>query len=259
MAIDANSVDPEEESRCPRIMIRSPRSTRPKFQPWRSHVESFTLMALVGDLAGKSVVDLACGEGHYTRSLKQLGAKRVLGVDLSERMIDLARQQESDHPLGIEYTVGDAMRLQFSETFDLAVAAYLLNYAHDRKELVTICRNVAKCLKPGGRFVAVNTNPCMDLRKAPSYRKYGVETSVPADLHEGSPITWTIHLSDGSFEIENYYLDRDCHEEAFRAADFREFQWHKPRVSPQGQAEFGRDYWTTFVEHPPVIFIECSK
>ena len=51
-------------------------------------------MELIGDVAGKSVVDLACGEGFYTRRIRQAGAKRVLGVDLSEGMIELARKQE---------------------------------------------------------------------------------------------------------------------------------------------------------------------
>ena len=36
---------------------------RAKLQPWRTHVESFTLMNLLGDLSGKSVVDVACGDG----------------------------------------------------------------------------------------------------------------------------------------------------------------------------------------------------
>ena len=40
---------------------------RAKLQPWRTHVESFTLMNLLGDLSGKSVVDVACGDGYYTR------------------------------------------------------------------------------------------------------------------------------------------------------------------------------------------------
>src|SRR5207244_1705305 len=55
-----------------------------KRQPWRMHVEHFTFFELLGDLRGKSVLDLACGEGFVTRFLKLAGAARVLGVDLSE-------------------------------------------------------------------------------------------------------------------------------------------------------------------------------
>jgi toxoflavin synthase len=41
---------------------------RAKQQPWCLHIEYFTLFKLLGDLSGKSVIDLACGEGFYTRS-----------------------------------------------------------------------------------------------------------------------------------------------------------------------------------------------
>ncbi len=79
-----------------------------KRQPWRTYLEQPSALALLGDLNGLSVLDLGCGEGHYTRLLKQLGASQVLGVDLSSDMIELARQQERSHPLGIDYRVCDA-------------------------------------------------------------------------------------------------------------------------------------------------------
>jgi ubiquinone/menaquinone biosynthesis C-methylase UbiE len=230
-----------------------------KLQPWRTHIECFTLLELLGDLSGKSVVDLACGEGFYTRRVRQLGARRVLGIDLSERMIELARKQEAEHPLGTEYSVGDGRALKLSEKFDLAVAAYLLNYAGNREELGAMCRSIAGCLKPGGRFVTVNTNPGLDFRYAPSFRQYGFETHTAADRREGTPITWTFFLQDGSFSIENYYLDTAAHEEALRSAGFREVRWHAPRLSPQGAADHGQEFWQTFLAHPPIIFAECLR
>ena len=63
---------------------------RAKQQPWRMHLEHHTLFHLLGDLHGKAVLDLACGEDFYTRFLKRGGAARAMGVDLSQRMIDLA-------------------------------------------------------------------------------------------------------------------------------------------------------------------------
>jgi ubiquinone/menaquinone biosynthesis C-methylase UbiE len=232
---------------------------RAKLQPWRACIESFTLLELLGDLAGKSVVDLACGEGYYTRRVRQHGAGKALGVDLSERMVELARGQEAEQPLGVEYVVGDGRDLKLGQQFDLALAAYLLNYARNRAELGAMCRSVAGCLKPGGRFVAVNTNPALDFRTAPSYRPYGFETCMEGGLEEGTPIIWTFHLADGSFSIENYYLDVPAHEEAFRDAGFREVRWHQPRLSAEGVADFGRDFWKTFLDHPPVLFTECVK
>src|SRR5438067_12579910 len=84
---------------------------RSKQQPWRTHIEAFSLTKLIGDPSGQSVLDMACGEGFYTRMLRQKGSAKVTGVDLSEWMIELARKQEEAHKLGIEYIVGDARHL----------------------------------------------------------------------------------------------------------------------------------------------------
>jgi ubiquinone/menaquinone biosynthesis C-methylase UbiE len=109
-----------------------------------------------------------------------------------------------------------------------------------------MCKGIASSLKPGGRFVTVNCSPNLDFRVAPSYRKYGFKAGFTGELREGAPITWTFFLENGSFEIENYFLDVSAHEEAFRSAGFQEIRWHEPRLSPQGEEAFGRDYWSNF-------------
>jgi toxoflavin synthase len=232
---------------------------RSKLQPWRRFIESPSLLHLIGDLRGLSVVDIACGEGFYTRLLRKLGAARVTGVDLSPGMIELARQQETAEPLGIEYLVADGRTLELSASCDLAVAAYLLNYAQDRRELQAMCDGIARCLKPGGRFVTVNGSPILNFSSAPSYRQYGFETRVVGDWQEGAPIRWVFHLDDGPFEIENYHLDQAIHEAAFRAAGFREIRWLTPVLSPAGQAALPRGSWDNFLNASPIMLIECTK
>lgn len=229
---------------------------RAKQQPWRAHVEAFTLMGLIGDVAGQSVIDIACGEGFYTRMIRTLGAARVLGVDLSEKMIGLARATEAEQGLGIEYQVGDGRALPVGREFDLAVAAYLLNYARDRAELQAMCDGVAACLRPGGRFVTVNANPGLNFSTAPSYRKYGFETTVRGPWREGTPVTWTFHLEDGPFDIENYWLDAAAHEAALRRAGFRQVRWHAPALAPEGSAGVDPGHWDDLLGHSPIAFIE---
>jgi toxoflavin synthase len=92
---------------------------RTKQQPWRLHLEHFTLFKLLGDLSGKSVLDLACGEGFYMRFIKRRGAARVVGVDISQGMIDLARREEERNGLGIDYLIQDVKQLVIDETFDV--------------------------------------------------------------------------------------------------------------------------------------------
>lgn len=232
---------------------------RSKQQPWRTYIECFTLTELIGNPQGKSVLDVACGEGFYTRMLRQRGAAQVTGVDLSQGMIELAQKQESQHQQGINYVVGDARELSDSDQYDLVMAAYLLNYARTRDELQAMSNGLARCLKPGSRFVTVNSSPFLHFPTAPSYRQYGFETIVTSDWQEGAPITWRFHLSDGSFDIENYFLKPQTHEEVFREAGFTQIRWHVPKLSADGLQANDDGFWSTFMNHSPVTFIECVK
>jgi len=232
---------------------------RSKQQPWRTCLEAFSLLNLVGDPTGKSVLDLACGEGFYTRQICRRGAARTVGIDLSAGMIELAQQQESSQALGIEYLVSDARTLEVADQFDVVVSAYLLNYARDAAELQSMCQSIARALKPGGRFVTVNSSPLLHFPSAPSFRPYGFETRVTGDWGPGAPIKWIFHLPDGTFEIENYFLCQQTHEAAFRQAGFDEICWHSPQLSPEGMTAQGESYWETFLQHSPIVLIECRK
>ncbi len=162
-------------------------------------------------------------EGFYTRLIRERGAARVTGIDHSHGMIELARTQEAQHRLGIEYIVGDALELPDTGQFDLVKAAYLLNYARDPQELQAMYDGLARSLRPSGRVVTVNGNPALTFPSAPSYRTYGFETRVRGRWQEGVSITWTFYLQDGPFEIENYHLSPTTHETACRLAGFRRF------------------------------------
>lgn len=235
------------------------RYKRSKQQPWRTYIEGFTLMKLIGDPGGLNVLDVACGEGYYTRMIRERGAAQVTGIDLSHRMIELARTQEAQHRLGIEYVVGDARKLPDTLQFDLVVAAYLLNYARDRQELQAMYDGLARSVRPGGRFVTVNTSPALAFPNAPTYRKYGFETHVRGQWREGVPITWTFYMSDGPLEVENYHLGTTIHEAACRLAGFREIRWHPAELSPEAPTAHDESFWSTFLAHPPIAFIECAR
>ncbi|WP_238559432.1 MULTISPECIES: class I SAM-dependent methyltransferase [Mycobacterium ulcerans group] len=130
-----------------------------KTQPWRERIETYSFLKHIGDVSGKKVLDVACGEGHFTRLLRRAGAGQVVGLDISERMIALARAQEKQQPLGIDYVVADARSTVAQQDYDVVVSAWLLVYAQNRAELAQMCRGLACRVKPGGRFVTVNTNP----------------------------------------------------------------------------------------------------
>lgn len=87
---------------------------RTEQQPWRAPIEAFTLLRLIGDPRGKAVIDIACGEGFYTRMIRQRGVARATRVDLSEKMIELARATEAHQRLGIDYIASMGSKSQSS-------------------------------------------------------------------------------------------------------------------------------------------------
>jgi toxoflavin synthase len=230
---------------------------RSKLTPWRTYIEQYTLLGLMGDLRGKSVLDLACGEGYYSRIFKRLGAARVVGVDLSRGMIDLARANEDESALGVEYVVGDATVFEPPETFDIVAAAYLLNYAETGEKLRAMCETVSRSLRPGGRFVAVNNNPSQSPLRFSAMKKYGFVKSAEEPLRPGAPITYTIFQEEASFSFDNYYLSLETHEEVLAAADLRDLEWVQPRLSPEWRED--RNFWDDFFVDPSIIFLQCRK
>ena len=122
-----------------------------------------------------------------------------------------------------------------------------------------MCTAVARALRPGGRFVTVNNNPEQAPEHFEASRKFGFIKSTPGKLYEGAPVVYTIFQEHGSFDITNYWLSTATHEECLRAAGLRDVRWHKPRLSAEGQDAFGEDFWTPFLTHPPITFLECAR
>ncbi len=229
-----------------------------KFQPWRSHLESFSVFDVLGPVAGKCVLDLACGEGFYSRILKHRGADRVVGVDLSQGMIDLALKQEKASPLGINYLAHDALDLELNEKFDVVFAAYLLNYSQNLDDLVRMCQTIKRHLRPGGRFVSVNSNPSYT-GSSGAMRKYGFERDATPDTN-GKPVVYRFYDEKGSaIEVTNFHLDKALHAEAFKIAGLHGLKWHCPRVSPEGLKEFGESYWADILKYEPAIVLEAQN
>ncbi len=229
---------------------------RSKLAPWRGFVERATLFDLLGAPAGLSILDLACGSGFYSRLLRAAGAERVVGVDLSEGMIALARRDEAAQPLGITYHVAEVMELTLDATFDVVFAAYLFNYAKTADELSAMCQAVVRHLKPGGRLVAVLNNPEQSPATWEAIRQYGYVKSAVLPLAEGTAITHTMFPPGGrTFAFDNYYLSLPTHHRAFHAAGLREVAWHLPRVSADGEAAYGPGYWDAFLADPPILFL----
>lgn len=107
------------------------------------------LQPLFPDVAGKRVLDLGCGCGWHCKYAADRGAARVLGLDLSRRMLERA-SRENAAP-AITYRLCGIEDYAYPESaWDLVVSNLALHYVED---LEAAYRNVFRTLAPGGVFL----------------------------------------------------------------------------------------------------------
>lgn len=237
-------------------LYRIAKNTLPVYQ-----VDTFSLLRLIGDVEDQELLDIACGEGHFTRRLRQAGASKVVGLDISERMIELARAQEALQPLGIDYVVGDATDLaRPPQNFDIVTCAYLMVYARSRAELDRMCAGIASRVTPGGRFVTINVNPNIyHYDPRPDYRKYGFEVRLADHAYEGAPIDFTVLVGEAGLHIQNYYMPVQAYRSALEAAGFTDVVVRDPEIPPEALAAHEPGFWDAMIDRPVFSLIDCRK
>lgn len=126
----------------------------------REYMNNPAIFKIIGNVKGKQVLDLCCGEGYNTRILARRGGK-VVGVDFAEKMIELARLKEEEEKTGISYFVSDATNLREfrSESFDIVTCIMALMDIECYEEAIS---EVARVLRKSGRFVFSIPHPCFE-------------------------------------------------------------------------------------------------
>ena len=107
-------------------------------------------VAAVVEARPARVLEVGCGWGELAEWLARDTAAQVVAVDLSERMVELARAR------GVDAQVGDVQELPFADgSFDVAVAAWMLYHVPDLDRGIS---ELARVLRPGGILVAVTNS-----------------------------------------------------------------------------------------------------
>ncbi len=128
------------------------------------------LRAMLPELRGRRVVDLGCGFGWFCRWVREQGAAQVLGIDVSERMLERAGTSTSDG--AITYEKADMERLVLPvASFDLAYSSLALHYIEDLDRLLA---QVHGALVPGGALVFSVEHPIFT---APGNPRWSVDAA----------------------------------------------------------------------------------
>ncbi len=226
----------------------------------RVHLLDPATLELIADISGKRVLDAGCGEGRFARMLAEHGA-RVTGIDLSTKMIELAREEENERPLGIDYHVADMADLSLlpSREFDVAVA-YLSLF--DVRDYESAIREVARVLKPRGRFVFSVSHPCFLTPDS------GWETNVANSFRDKDRLFWKVDNYFPAREIEvkiwptaspitNYHRPLSDYAHSLRDAGFLIRDIAEPTPDPKLVEQL--DFWRGYLRIAAFIIFDTVK
>lgn len=184
---------------------------------------------------GETVLDIACGNGLFSRRRAELGA-RVVAADFSPRLLDLAQSRTTAHAGSIEYRVADAtdeaqLLAMGERRFDAAVCNMALM---DMPAIEPLYRAVSRMLKPGGSFVFSVSHPCFNN----SYTAMSVEQD-----NDTGEVTHSI-------KIANYLTLRTSMGVALRDQPAKQYYWDRP-ISVLLGAAFAAGLVLDALEEPP--------
>lgn len=156
--------------------------------------EWHVLKELIPDLRNKSVLDLGCGFGWHCRYAREQQASFVIGVDISEKMLQKARENTDDPSISyIQMPIED---IEFSDSkFDVVFSSLAFHYI---KSFAAICKKVYDCLKPGGSFVFSVEHPIFTSRNEQDwyYDDQGNRLHWAVDNYQAEGVRETTFLTD---------------------------------------------------------------
>jgi len=163
------------------------------------------LQAQLPNLQGRRVIDLGCGYGWFCRYARMQGAAQVVGVDVSEKMLERARATTQDE--GIAYVRADLDRFDSGEAaFDLVYSSLTLHYLDDLPGLLA---KVHRALVPGGRLLFSVEHPIYTAPAHPGWssdvdgRKTwpvnGYQSEGPRVTHWFAPGVRKVHRTLGTY------------------------------------------------------------
>lgn len=151
------------------------------------------LLRVAGDVRGKYVLDVACGEGFFSRAFHDAGAF-VTGIDIAPELIKIAKKLG---PQSISYVAVPAERIPLpAESFDAAVCVLALQ---NIKNLSAALSQVSILLKKGGTFTIVLNHPCF---RVPRHSTWGFDNAASVQFRRIdrylSESSYAIHMHPGS-------------------------------------------------------------
>jgi len=218
-----------------------------------------TLRTMIGEARGLSVLDAGCGSGYFTRILREWGAGRVVGIDVSARQILLARERTRGGDIEYRALAAADLSREFGREFDLVTGVFLLNYAESLSGLIKMLSAIGGVLKPGGRFAGITQNPRFRFYRGIRFHRRFRRSSV-GKPRDGEKFFIEFHAPGGPVcEVYCYHWSAATYRAAFAETGFRRFRWVRPAAECAGRRKEKRAYFAGYLKNPHIIGLEAEK
>lgn len=153
---------------------------------------------ILGDLTGRTVIDLGCGPGHHTAHLVTLGAI-VTGIDIANAQIERARNRYGRLP-GITFTVADAIDFLGEVGCDVCYSVFGAVGLTPPERLLPA---IAAALRPGGLLAFSVPHPYRRARS--NWLTLPAAEQVPIQRWEPPASAWPLLLAEAGLDLETQH------------------------------------------------------
>lgn len=127
-------------------------------------IEIPTMLSMLPDVKDKTILDIGCGEGEMARLFAERGAKKVLGLDISQNMINLAKKQNKYDNVSFELLAMENIDT-LTEKYDIVFSSLAVHYVEDFEKLM---KDISNLLNKDGTLLFSQEHPNV---LAPNFHK----------------------------------------------------------------------------------------
>jgi ubiquinone/menaquinone biosynthesis C-methylase UbiE len=214
-----------------------------------------------GDGRERIILDFGCGPGKCSLRLASHGCGRVIAVDQSETMLDMARRLRSHPRISYLPVHNDVLDLPDSSV-DVAVACFVFINTGSVERIATAMRNIHRVLRPSGELYIVDTNPGTTGVRFSTF----LNGSPGHDYQTGE--TRIVRLFRGDeqcLELQDFHWPRQFYNDQLEQAGFGSIASFEPILddvpADERRAFFdqhGFDGWKAETSHPPFLLLKAS-
>lgn len=213
------------------------RDTVEDTESYQAQVIEPNLLRVLGNIQGKKVLDIACGEGFFASKLAEKGAI-VHGIDIGEELIALA-QKKYTKPTFQKLSATDIDRLKSNE-YDIAICILALQNIDDVK---SVFRGVSQVLKRGGRFVFVLNHPAF---RNPKVTDWAYDEEMNAQYRKVYE-----YLSEAKVQIDMTPGEKNKYKKKFTISYRRPLQFFTKQLSKHDLYIHNLEEWVSHKNSEP--------